>query len=122
LPSINARLGGTIQSISSAALRIMGDYSWPGNVRELINVLEQSILKAYPRDEIDDKALPALILQGSHEKPQSKEDIRAAMKEAERNTIRLALEKTGGNKRKAAKELGISRVGLYQKLHRLKMI
>jgi transcriptional regulator with PAS, ATPase and Fis domain len=100
----------------------MVDYSWPGNVRELINVLEQSILKAYPHEEIGDKALPALLLQVSHEKPRSKEDIRAAMKEAERNTIRLALEKTGGNKRKAAKELGISRVGLYQKLHRLKMI
>ncbi len=122
LPSINQRLDGRIVSISSQALKRMGDYRWPGNVRELINVLEQSILNAYPSNEIDAKHLPAFVLQAPHEQPEDDNEIREAMRNAERRAISLALERSGGNKRKAARDLGISRAALYQKLHRLNII
>ena len=85
-------------------------------------MLEQSILKAYPRNEIDEKDLPFFLLQMPSGKSPNKEVILSMMKDEERKTIRLALEKTNGNKRKAAMQLGISRAGLYQKLHRLGMM
>ena len=122
LPNINERLAGTVQSISPQALTVLGNYRWPGNVRELINVLEQSVLNAYPSKEIDDRHLPVFILQTPLEKPKDHNEIREAMRNAERRTIALALERTKGNKKKAAQELGISRAALYQKLHRLNMM
>ena len=122
LPGINHRLGGMVQSISPESLRRLCDYQWPGNIRELINVLEQSVVNAYKHNEIQERNLPTFLLQTQPEKSINEKDIHKMMKDTERNAIRLVLEKTRGNKRAAAKELGISRASLYQKLHRLKMI
>jgi transcriptional regulator with PAS, ATPase and Fis domain len=122
LPSINHRVGGMVRSISPESLQRLCDYQWPGNIRELINVLEQSVISAYKHSEIRERNLPAFLLQAQPEKPINEKDIHKMMKDTERNAIRLALDKTKGNKRAAAKALGISRAGLYQKLHRLKMM
>lgn len=122
LSNINQRVKGTVVSITSEALNIMDNYQWPGNVRELINVLEQSILNAYPRTAIEKEDLPPFLLHFPFEKSVKVDDIKHSMEQAEKKRIRLALEKNKGNKRKTAKDLGISRAGLYQKLHRLKMI
>ncbi len=122
LSNINQRVKGTVVSITSEALNIMDNYQWPGNVRELINVLEQSILNAYPRTAIGKEDLPPFLLRVPFEKSAEVDNIKHSMEQAEKKRIRLALEKNKGNKRKTAKDLGISRAGLYQKLHRLKMI
>ena len=121
LPGINQKLCGAVRSISAEAIRLMSIYRWPGNVRELINVLEQSVLNAHPKQEIGAEHLPAFLKTGKANDVMGEKAIRGIVADAERKAINYALEKTGGNKKKAAELLGVSRVGLYEKLRRLRM-
>jgi two-component system response regulator HydG len=90
-------------------------YSWPGNVRELENVMERLVvLVRSGRVELRD--LPATVRQGMT-------DIRlrsapGTLQELERVRIVDALEQADGNKKLAARRLGIHRSTLYAKLRR----
>lgn len=122
LPLINKKINATIRSIAPDALVLLSAYNWPGNVRELFNVLEQGVLNAYPATEISPKNLPGFLEQGAPDQPTAWEagmSMNSTVAEAERKAIMQALDATEGNKRRAAKLLGISRQGLYQKISRL---
>jgi len=97
-------------------------HDWPGNVRELENEMRRLVVLAQgevrlehlsqavlERRSLRDKvgALPPLDTVG---------DIRAAVAELEKRSIEAALATAGGNKSKAAAELGISRFALQRKL------
>jgi DNA-binding NtrC family response regulator len=95
-------------------------YAWPGNVRELENALERALILA-GADEIP----PALLSLSS---PLARADVgRAAsllvdgfnLDALERDLLRAALERTGGNKSAAARLLGITRRRLYSRLNDL---
>ena len=93
---------------SSEALSIMLDYSWPGNVRELQNAVLFSIVKS--RATIikpDDLPLELKTFKNDIQKrgPSGKLDVDA---------VNMALVKTGGNKAKAARLLGVGRATLYR--------
>jgi DNA-binding NtrC family response regulator len=86
--------------------------NWPGNVRELRN--EISRLCVLSEGDLDDTALvsrPATLASNGLD---VKEIIPIA--ELEKRAINNAIEKTGGDKRKAAELLGISRAKIYQRL------
>ena len=86
----------------------------------MINVLEQAVLNGYTKKEIDVEA--SGILQDNAAARQGEKQIcalRDTLWEAESAAIAGALQTTGGNKRKAAKMLGISRAGFYKKIGRL---
>ena len=94
--------------ISNKALSVMMDYDWLGNVRELQNAVSFSIVKC--RGKIikqDDLPMELINFKSSiHTRgPSVKLDIDAVNK---------ALLKTGGNKVKAAKVLGVGRATLYR--------
>jgi two-component system response regulator FlrC len=73
-------------------------YSWPGNVRELENMMERAAILA--EGEVQGADLPIL---------DAEEGSRAVtMKDLERQAIEAALEANGGNRTKAARQLGIS--------------
>ncbi|MFH2090734.1 MAG: sigma 54-interacting transcriptional regulator [Pseudomonadota bacterium] len=116
----------TIPQLAGPSLEVMLDYHWPGNVRELKNVIQFSVVRsrgAYimPTD------LPAELTQGvdirrlieetSIEKPllsdRGKLDI---------HSVKDAIKKTGGNKSKAARVLGVGRATLYRFLTQNKEI
>lgn len=118
LPQINQRLGGTVQSIEPAAFDVLNSYGWPGNVRELVNVMEQAVLNAYPDSQVSLKNLPEFILKRHQGTLSGPKDIKIVTQEAEQKAIMEALDISKGNKKKAAKMLGISRAGLYQKMGR----
>ena len=97
--------------LSHAALRILQEYPWPGNVRELKNVLTRAVLFARgPRLEADD--LPVELLASPV--PADQDDCR--LDGLEEQTIRRALDKTGGHQQRAAELLGISRRTLIRRL------
>lgn len=121
LPQISKRLGGTAQSIEPAVMEALVAYEWPGNVRELTNVIEQAVLNSYPNSQISIKDLPEFILNMHNAHRRGLQDINSTVQEAERKAIIEALKISQGNKRKAAKALGISRAGLYQKMGRLEI-
>ncbi len=96
------------KKFSNEALSIMMDYSWPGNVRELQNTVLFSIVKCHGSIiKQDDLPLELKTSKNSIQKrgPSGKLDVDAVNK---------ALIKTGGNKAKAAKLLGVGRATLYR--------
>jgi transcriptional regulator with PAS, ATPase and Fis domain len=101
--------------ISTDALALLGEYHWPGNIRELENMLERAMILA-DREIITPGllALPQVICETSfgHSPPA----LKAIVKTAEKNAIAQCLEQVNGNRSQAAKLLGISRSGLYDRM------
>ena len=103
-------------------LSALGRHSWPGNVRELQNVIERSVVLANGHDRLGVNDLPT-ELQGltlSDELPSG--SFHEAVKGFKRELVRSALGMHGGNKLKAARELGISRCYLHRLLNQLSVI
>jgi len=91
------RLGKPETALTPAAENALTLYDWPGNVRELENVMERVAMTCTGRVEAAD--LP--IGQAVREKPLLWKDI-------ERQAIEEALRTNGGNRTRAARQLGIS--------------
>ena len=97
-----------IQGVSREAMQILLNYNWPGNVRELENAIE-SAMALSTTEVMEAKYLPSFLLMT---KPQDIDFYQfpqnLTLQEMEEEIISQTLAKTGGNKTKAAKLLGIS--------------
>jgi len=96
------------RNFSSEAISILMDYDWPGNVRELENIIRFAVVKS-KGDTINAEDLP-MELQANH----SPISQRGPSKKLDIETVKAALTKTGGNKAKAARYLGVGRATLYR--------
>jgi two-component system response regulator AtoC len=104
---------------SPEAMRLLLGYTWPGNVRELENVIERGMILCDGATITADCLTPALrATAGGSTAPVPVEDlsIKRAEDAIERDLIRRALIKTGGNRTQAAKILEISHRSLLYKL------
>ena len=101
-----AQEGRVSSGISGDALAAMIDYSWPGNVRELQNAIQFALIKSKGR-EIQPEHLPPETMK-------IKLSSRGPCQKLNLEDVRSALAKTGGNKTKAAKMLGVGRATLYR--------
>src|SRR5215510_9500095 len=117
---------GTVMRVSQPAMRALMAYSWPGNVRQLENALERAVALSAGRNEIDitdlpqeTQALPQTAAMPSVDFPESGLDLPAYLSSIERDLIRRSLERTGGNRNKAAELLRIKRTTLVEKLKRI---
>jgi transcriptional regulator with PAS, ATPase and Fis domain len=117
---------GTQMQIAQGAMRVLMAYSWPGNVRQLENALERAVALSAGRLEIDVGDLPPEIQETPSlttapfvEFPEEGLDLSAYLGSIERDLIRRSLERTGGNRNKAAELLRIKRTTLVEKLKRL---
>ncbi|MEN1832794.1 sigma 54-interacting transcriptional regulator [Pseudomonas lijiangensis] len=109
-----------VSGISTPALDALMAYSWPGNVRELENTLERATNLAATAS-IQPGDLPLEILQASlRPQPPSRPEYNDApdLGAHEMNAIIDALKHTNGNIRLAARQLKVSRGGLYNKMNR----
>jgi two-component system, NtrC family, response regulator AtoC len=110
-------------ALTDEALNCLKAYGFPGNVRELANALERATAFCDGR-QIRPAHLPGRIRnpvearQGSivGAPPLIADDELPTLDALERRYIRLVLERTGGNKRRAAELLGIGRRTLYRRL------
>jgi transcriptional regulator with GAF, ATPase, and Fis domain len=117
--------GAQIQ-ISQGAMRVLMAYQWPGNVRQLENAIERAVTLGSGRKEIDVADLPPEIQDAPRpmstpfvEFPEDGLDLPAYLTSIERDLIQRSLERTGGNRNKAAELLRIKRTTLVEKLKRL---
>jgi len=103
-----ARRGQKSAGLSRDALAAMMDYSWPGNIREMQNAIHFALVKSKGRF-IHKDDLP-LELTFSHRTGESGRTPR----KLDGDSVRIALARSGGNKAKAARLLGVGRATLYR--------
>ncbi len=116
---------GRLLRVSQDVRNILKNHDWPGNVRELENLIERMcILSEGP--EILPEDLPVEISR-DFRKPQESQDsislegmqnlnLHEYVHKIERLLMREALDRTSGNKHKAARILGINRTTFIEKL------
>jgi two-component system response regulator AtoC len=115
----NARLGTSIRGLSPEARKLLLEYAWPGNVRELENTIERAMVLAESDvlqtgdlpERIRDALDPVQVHLASGELSVKK--TTAAIEEI---LIRRALQKTKGNRTRAADLLEISHRALLYKI------
>jgi len=112
-----------ISGVSQAAYQRLFSHQWPGNVRELQNVIERAVLLA-KNDQIEPVDLPfdngagpegASAVTGWDVPPNM------TLEDIEKFVIERTLQRTGGNKQKAANLLGIYRPRLYSKIRKYRI-
>ncbi|MCC3144599.1 sigma-54 dependent transcriptional regulator [Halanaerobium sp. Z-7514] len=104
IDKISQREGINPKTISKKALKLLKQYDWPGNIRELENLCERLVITVKGR-KITVMDIPQEIKNNIEQQSQ---DVLT-----EKEKILLALQKSNGNKTKAAEILGISRKTLY---------
>ncbi len=114
----NQKHGMKVKGVSQKALNLLMAYQWPGNVRELENTIE-SIMVINSPEVIDVSHLPNEI-RSFKEKPETISiRIGTPLKEVEKELLLGTLKLTGGNKRKAAKLLGVNVRTIHRKMEDL---
>ena len=104
-----------VKGFTPRAMDLLIHYDWPGNIRELENAIERSVV-LLTGEYISERELPLAIT--SQPLPLMTEQTIQPLVEVEKEVILAALEKTGGNKTEAARQLGITRKTLLAKLSR----
>jgi DNA-binding NtrC family response regulator len=127
LARANERHRRAVAGFDPTALAALKSYGWPGNIRELENVIERLVIvKGHgtigvgdipsavraPRAPTTKESTPIPTL------PEDGTDLRAMLEAVEDRMIGEALERTGGNKNRAAELLGLNRTTLVEKLRR----
>jgi DNA-binding NtrC family response regulator len=110
LRRFNQTFGRSVRGVSEQALDFLVNHDFPGNVRELENIIERAYaLGAEEQIDVDD--LPHSVRYAESE-PRTLED-------AEKDMIRKTLDRCGGDKVRAAGELGVSLRTLYRRIKEL---
>jgi DNA-binding NtrC family response regulator len=111
-------VGSEVSSITDSALVILKNYDWPGNIRQLRNCIRTMVVMC-DRDTLDVQDIPPEI----HRIRQLSAGTRTSaslggvsLNDLEKQAIQETLERTGGNREKAAKILGIGERTLYRKI------
>jgi DNA-binding NtrC family response regulator len=114
------RAGKYVEGFAPEAEAVLLGSRWPGNVGQLRDVIERACLLAdgglvLERDLL--AAMPPVSARALL--PMEDEDAGQPLSTVEREHIMRALQRAGGNKKAAARMLGVSRRALYRKLERL---
>jgi transcriptional regulator with PAS, ATPase and Fis domain len=114
--------GKEVERVSHETYRLLRRYPWPGNVRELKNIIQTAILMVHGK-ELTPEFIPQRIkdaVAGSQNRGEATCSFKVGttLDTVETELIRITLLHAGGNKKLAAKILGISRRALYNKLKR----
>ncbi|HEY7791475.1 MAG TPA: sigma 54-interacting transcriptional regulator [Vicinamibacterales bacterium] len=116
--------------LSPGALQLIAQYWWPGNVRQLRNEIQRAVAMSAPGDTlspehlspelsgvIDADAIAAAPPSSGGRRRSA--NLASAVSQVERDLIQSTLTRHGGNISQTARELGLTRRGLYLKLKRL---
>jgi len=123
------RLGKPDVQLSAEALDLFSQHWWPGNVRQLRNEIQRAVAMSAADGTVGAEHLSPGFAALLEEAPRPAPPGRAgraddlpldlAVEHLEREMIRTALERSGGNVSETARTLGLTRRGLYLKMRRL---
>ncbi|MEW6775223.1 MAG: sigma 54-interacting transcriptional regulator [Bdellovibrionota bacterium] len=117
LSHYSRQVGKRFTGISARAKEFLLSYSWPGNVRELENLIQRAVLlEDGPQLELSEGLS---LSPGPADKAAAGKGYRGRLKETQAEAIRDALSATGGNKKQAARMLGLSRSRFYELMEEL---
>jgi hydrogenase-4 transcriptional activator len=128
LRETSERLAKADVRLGSDTLELFSQYWWPGNVRQLRNEIQRAVAMSSPGGVIGPEHLSADLVAthtaaspagGASGARVTPGHLGAAVEKLEREMIRSALDRTDGNISETARLLGLTRRGLYLKLHRL---
>jgi len=115
------RYNKTLLGFSNDLLTLFERFSWPGNVRQLRREVERLVALTPEGQHLTaDRCSPELLASANAPKAPQADDLSLPnrVRELELELIQDALERTGGNRVRAAELLGITRQGLHKKLKR----
>jgi DNA-binding NtrC family response regulator len=120
----STRFGKSLSGISAGAERLLQNAQWPGNIRELRNTLERACMLAEGRILNEREVLEALggVVRPAGPAPDAVAVPPGAAEPEpliDRERVERVLQKFGGNKSAAARELGVSRRAFYRRLESL---
>jgi len=115
----NARLGTNIRGLTPDARKLLLEYAWPGNVRELENTIERAMVLS-ESDTIAPSDLPERVREALDpvqvQLRTGELSVKKTVEVVEQILIRRALQKTKGNRTRAAELLEISHRALLYKI------
>ncbi|QAS52919.1 sigma-54 interaction domain-containing protein [Halobacillus litoralis] len=114
LQKVGDRTGKRVQGFSQAVDNLFQKYRWPGNVRELENVIESSVHMT-DNETIDFRDLPHHLHPDGPVTSEG-QSLKEIVEQTEKRAVLKALEETDGDKSAAAKQLGIGKSSLYEKV------
>ncbi|KIX14114.1 sigma-54-dependent transcriptional regulator [Dethiosulfatarculus sandiegensis] len=115
LDQAGVRLGKRLEGLGQDAMAALQAYDWPGNVRELENVVESAlVLSEGRRLHLED--LPAKLRGALNSEEGGPGSLKEAVARFERSLVEQAIAVNGGDKEKAAADLGVNLATLYRKL------
>lgn len=106
-----------VKSIDTEAMDYLCQYHWPGNVRELKNVIQRAVVMNSP-DGLQLEQFNDLFIHHDTKKSEGLLTDGKAIEDVERDLIYSTLEKTNGNKTRAAELLKITTRTLRNKLNK----
>ena len=124
LAGLDAEGDKSVTGLTPAAWEILRDYPWPGNLRELQVVLAGAF-RHCDGAEIDVGHLPRTLRlrhaaeQVAGAEPARKLPLAEILDAVERKLMMFALERSGGNKSRAAEMLGLWRMHLLRRMEKL---
>ena len=126
IAQFNVTYNKTVEEIDPETAHCLDRYQWPGNVRELKNAIQRAVLIARGRvlspDLLPDRVRGIRAVPSTLPPPLPQSSSGMTLREMERDHIAQTLAATGGNKKRTAEVLGISRRALYNKLERHQLV
>lgn len=130
---LSREYGEKTKKFNPDSLKMLTHHDWPGNIRELRNVVELAFILAEERQILTQNDLPTLaaslsgdaqshIFENLMELPEEGINLNQVVSEVEKNLIFQSLQRTNGNKGKAARLLELKRTTLVEKLRRMKLL
>lgn len=118
----NEKLNKNIKDFSPTVIALFKEYPWPGNLRELKNIVRRAVLLT-KSETIEIEMIPDQLKNSLpvEDRKHHKDIILIDLASQEKELIEKTLKEVKYNKSKAAKQLGIDRKTLYNKMNKFEI-